>query len=246
MSRAADGYVFHTSPVPHPPCNLSAASTHRQITVSIMPAHTRYINVDDVEATFRDRNVVYAGRPVLNFEWYTGCSDADYVVSNENMDIYKHGLRHDPKNTPPPEPLKFGIIASLSPHENCLVPETTATSTRGEQTLGEGTGVFVDYLDGAHTQWHETWLTMIDVVAAVLPLDMEATSASGLFRVVRYNQPALTLSHRFFWVSFQFSPCTQFRSVVMISQKDHQNRTLRVTQVQGKKQLRLSRSKGGL
>lgn len=166
-----------------------------------MRSDTHIIDVEHVDRVHRDPNVAYAGRPIRNAVWFTGGPREDYVVSSDEMEKYEYAVLHDPKNTKLPRPLSFGVVAVLSPHSNFLVPDTTITSDDGSDlSLGEGSGVFVNHEDGSQTQWHEAWETLLDIAGRILPLSVEPTSASGLFRVVHYDQPALSLKHSFFRV----------------------------------------------
>lgn len=171
-----------------------------------MPSITHYIDVEHVESVHHHPNVAYPRWPVRQAVWFTGDPRKDYLVSMEEMEKYEYHVIHDPVNTPLPRPLSFGIVTVLSPHANCLVPDTTITSdVHTHHSLGQGSGVFVNHEEGSKTQWHDTWESLLDIAGRILPLSVEPTSASGLFRVVQYNHPALRLTHSFFRVSLAFS-----------------------------------------
>lgn len=168
----------------------------------IMARRQRSVDVFEITSEFCHGNVSYAAPTLSDAVWFTAGENGDYVVSDDAMATYEYALRLDPKYTPFPPPLRIGIICELSPVDNGLTSDGGLAGVPVDASaLVKSRGNFVDYENGEDTQFKHSWMHLMSLAGSILPMSVDPSVATGMFRVLELQEPALCLVHSFLQAS---------------------------------------------
>lgn len=170
-----------------------------------MPATTRCVDFLAVISEFCDGNISYAAPSLDDAVWVTSAPDGDYVVSLDQWEAYEYAVKLDRKNAALPPPLHIAVICELAPTHNLLTADLHFDiSCENDPSFGVGSGLFVDFEVEDDTQFKQAWSNLMNLAGAVLPEGKDPSDALGMFRVLEFDNPAFSFTHRFVEVRSRF------------------------------------------